>query len=487
MGDVECGEERTASVMGWRYRAYPEYKDSGVEWLGNIPAHWSRVKFKFFANQGKVFASGPFGSSIGSQFYRDDGVPVIRGNNLSLDGNKPKYIDDGYVFLAEDKADELSNAEVIPGDLVFTARGTVGQVGLVPTDGEIIWDRAILSANQLRYRNKNTNLSPSYLWYLFSSWLIRTQVLLSSDSVAQPNLNLGSLKDLQLLCPGFSEQQKIANFLDHETAKIDTLIDKQQQLIKLLKEKRQAVISHAVTKGLNPDAPMRDSGVEWLGEVPEGWYVKRLRYLGACQNGINIGAEYFGSGYPFVSYGDVYKNDVLPKEGSGLVRSSELDRKTYSVLKGDVFFTRTSETIDEIGFASTCLSSIENASFAGFLIRFRPKGEVLDAGFSKYYFRNELLRSFFIKEMNLVTRASLSQDLLKQLPVVLPPLPEQKKIGEYLDYKSSIFSKLTKNAEAAIELMKERRIALISATVTGKIDVRDWIAPELQTNKEDAA
>lgn len=468
-----------------KYQAYPEYKDSGVEWLELIPNQWDRLKFKFTSKEGKAFASGPFGSSIGSQFYRDSGVPVIRGNNLSLNGNKPKFVDDGYVFLDEIKADELSNAEVIAGDLVFTARGTVGQVGLVPSQGDFTWGRAILSANQLRFRNHDTGFNSNYLWYLFSSWLIRTQVLLSSDSVAQPNLNLGSLKDLHLFRPAFEEQVSIANFLDHETAKIDTLIEQQQQLIKLLKEKRQAVISHAVTKGLSslnggPNAPMKDSGVEWLGEVPAHWDIRSLRYLGECQNGINIGAEFFGSGFPFVSYGDVYKNESLPKAVNGLVRSTISDRKTYSVLEGDVIFTRTSETIDEIGLSSVCMENLDDASFAGFLIRFRPKKDVIDKNYSKFYFRNILLRAFFVKEMNLVTRASLSQDLLKKLPVTLPSLTEQYEIAMYLERQSSIFSKLIANVENTIELMKERRTALIFAAVTGKIDVRHFVAEDGQ-------
>ena len=273
--------------------------------------------------------------------------------------------------------------------------------------------------------------------------------------------------------PSKDEQKTIIDFLDRETEKIDCLIEKQQQLIKLLQEKRQAVISHAVTKGLNPDAKMKDSGVEWLGDIPDHWDVKSLRFLGLCQNGINIGAEYFGSGYPFISYGDVYNNRVLPLVGSGLVQSSDMDRERYSVKAGDVFFTRTSETVDEIGFSSACLSGVENATFAGFLIRFRPTASLISMGFSKHYFGNMLLRAFFVKEMNLVTRASLSQDLLKKLPVVIPPINEQLEIGEYLDAKLSTIDILVKKAISAIALIKERRTALISAAVTGKIDVRN--------------
>ncbi|ATA22475.1 restriction endonuclease subunit S [Gibbsiella quercinecans] len=229
---------------------------------------------------------------------------------------------------------------------------------------------------------------------------------------------------------------------------------------------------------------MKDSGVEWLGEVPDHWAIKPLRYLGDCQNGINIGAEAFGSGFPFVSYGDAYKNRVLPDNGSGLVQSTAEDRKKYSLLRGDVLFTRTSETIEEIGFASACIKSIENACFAGFLIRFRPESSDLCVEYSKYYFSNQLLRIFFTKEMNLITRASLSQDLLKMMPVVIPPVDEQEKIAELLDNISEKFDQLQLLGEEQIKYLQERRTALISAAVTGKIDVRDWVTPDTQDVEE---
>jgi len=290
-------------------------------------------------------------------------------------------------------------------------------------------------------------------------------------------LNLGPLAETFLCVPSWAEQTQIARFLDHETARIDALIEEQQRLIELLKEKRQAVISHAVTKGLDPTVPMKDSGVEWLGEVPAHWDVKALRYLGECQNGINIGGDAFGSGSPFVSYGDVYKNEVLPVEVAGLVQSSPEDRQRYSVKAGDVFFTRTSETVEEIGLSATCLQDLPDAVFAGFLIRFRPAGKSIDPKFSKYYFRNQGLRIFFNKEMNLVTRASLSQDLLKLLPVTLPPVTEQIKIADFLDRVIAEFASLLEQGLRSIDLLTERRSALISAAVTGKIDVRGWQPP----------
>ena len=272
--------------------------------------------------------------------------------------------------------------------------------------------------------------------------------------------------------PPVEQQHAIAAYLDHETTRIDALIEKKQRQIELLREKRTSLISRAATKGLDPGAKMKDSGIEWLGEIPEQWRVKRLRYLGYCQNGINIGAEYFGMGYPFVSYGDVYNNRKLPDSVDGLVRSSASDRERYSVRAGDVFFTRTSETIEDIGVSSVCLNSIHDAVFAGFLIRFRPRGRDLDTIFSKFYFQNIFLRAFFVKEMNLVTRASLSQDLLKLMPVLIPPLEEQAQIALFLNRETTRIDALIEKVEKSIDLLREYRTSLISAAVTGKIDVR---------------
>jgi len=420
-----------------RYKAYAEYKDSGVEWLGAIPSEWELKQLKFMAK----IKNG--------QDYKD--VQVDEGYPVIGSGGQFTYAS-SYTYAKE--------------SVLLGRKGTI--------DKPLYINEPFWTVDTMYYTEINEDIYPKFLYYL----ALTIQFSRYSTNTALPSMTQEHLGNYRFAIPeDANERKKIANFLDHETAKIDTLIAKQQELIKLLKEKRQAVISHAVTKGLNPNAPMRDSGVEWLGEVPEHWTVEKLRYLGECQNGINIGAESFGSGYPFVSYGDVYRNGILPKEVTGLVESNPQNRKTYSVELGDVMFTRTSETIDEIGFSSTCLSTIENASFAGFLIRFRPIEHTVDPNYSKYYFRSILLRAFFVKEMNLVTRASLSQDLLKKLPVTLPPLAEQKEIADFLDIRATIFAKLIQNAENAIQLMQERRTALISAAVTGKIDVRDWQAP----------
>ena len=210
----------------------------------------------------------------------------------------------------------------------------------------------------------------------------------------------------------------------------------------------------------------KDSGVQWLGEIPGHWGCVRLKNIGNCQNGVSKGGDYFGEGFPFVSYSDAYKNIVLPTKVQGLAVSTEDDRIAYSVEKGDVFFTRTSETIDEIGFASTCLETIKDSVFAGFLIRFRPNTCSIIPEFYKYYFRSIHLRKFFTKNINIVTRASLSQQLLGQLKVLIPSIDEQRTISSYLDAKCGKIDEWVTKKQKEVEQLQELKQRVIADAVT---------------------
>jgi type I restriction enzyme S subunit len=290
-------------------------------------------------------------------------------------------------------------------------------------------------------------------------------------SGVRQTLNWNDIANCDLIFPPLPEQTAIAAFLDRKTTLIDQAIGIKHKQIDLLKERRQILIHKAVTRGLNPNAKMKDSGVEWIGEIPKGWEVKPLRYIGKTQNGLSKGGEYFGTGFPFLTYGDVYKGIELPNHLSGLAESNAQDLDQFSVLEGDVFFTRTSETVEEIGFASTCLQTIDKATFAGFLIRFRPNNNLLHKDFSKYYFSSRTHRSFFVGEMNLVIRASLSQELLKRLPVVIPPIEEQIEIAQHLEIATSKIATAISLKEQEIEKLKEYKATLINSAVTGKIKV----------------
>lgn len=434
-------------------------KDSGIEWIGEIPEDWERTKLKRVLEI--PITDGPHETP--KLIY--NGIPFISAE--AIKNNKINFnLKRGYISF-EDY--EIFSKKCLPKKndiLIIKSGATTGNLAIVETDSRFsIW-------SPLALIRSNTKLMYfKYLFFYMNSNVFQQQIIQFWNYGTQQNIGMSVLGNLYLAYSNIQVQTRIANYLDNKCSKIDETIQKEKQVIEKLKQYKQSVITEAVTKGLNPNVKMKDSGVEWIGEIPEGWSVKRLRYIGRCQNGISKSSEAFGSGFPFVSYGDVYRNIELPNTVEGLVESSETDRKVYSVEKGDVFFTRTSETIEEIGLVCVCKNTIENATFAGFLIRVRPFDSQIDVNYSKYYFSSNIHRKFFVKEMNLVTRASLSQELLKRLPVLLPNLEEQKQIADYLDKKCDSIDKAILNKEKLIEKLTEYKKSLIYECVTGKREV----------------
>ncbi|WP_215222683.1 restriction endonuclease subunit S [Echinicola shivajiensis] len=442
-------------VEDLKYKKYAAYKDSGVEWLGEIPKGWDAIRMKFL--------------------FRDISIK-----------NKP---DEELLSVTQDKGvvprTLVENRMVMPsgnlesfkyiqkGDFAISLRSFEGGLEYCHHDGIISPAYTVLK--------KKDGLVDRYYKYLFKSSSFISEIQTSVVGIREgKNISYPELSYSLLPIPKKEEQTVIANFLDEKTAKIDKAIAQKERLIQLLKERKQIIIQELVTgkkvwnaeknAWTKPDK-VKDSGIDWIGEIPEGWEVKKIRHVGETQNGISAGAEYFGKGFPFVTYGDVYSNIQLPKSVSGLAMATTKDQENYSVVEGDVFFTRTSETIDEVGFSSVCFDTIKEATFAGFLIRFRPKTKKLYKGFSKYYFSSRIQRNYFEKEMNLVTRASLSQELLKNLPVLLPPLNEQNQIFIYIEEISLKIDKSISLQDRQIEKLKEYKSVLIDSAVTGKIKV----------------
>jgi type I restriction enzyme S subunit len=359
--------------------------------------------------------------------------------------------------MSSDFPDFPINKKTQPNDLLLTRNGT--PYIHIPSPGSI-------------YSNVVQRITVPHADRTFLRYALNSRVAdFRGYGVSIESFNYEMWGNLDVSVPDLSTQKRIAAFLERETTRIDELIAKKERLLGALDAKLRNAISVAVTNGITARVDRIDSGIDWIGDIPAHWTVMKLGYLGRCANGINIGGDAFGSGYPFISYGDVYKNRVLPTEASGLVQSSVGDRKSYTVEAGDVFFTRTSETIEEVGFSSVCMETIEDAVFAGFLIRFRPRKGQLDPHFSKFAFQHAGLRDYFAKEMNLITRASLSQDLLRNMPVALPPMAEQAIIALHLEALEVSIRAISEKTQLTIEKLKERRAALITAAVTGHIDV----------------
>lgn len=214
----------------------------------------------------------------------------------------------------------------------------------------------------------------------------------------------------------------------------------------------------------------KPSNLKWIENIPSDWKIKRLKDFGLLQNGVSKGKEYFGAGYPFVSYGNIYNDTILIESIDKLANSTKEEQKLYSVKEGDVFFTRTSETINEIGIASTCQKTISNATFSGFTIRFRQDRGLLLKEFSKYFFKAQMNRKFLINEINIVTRASLSQGVLGTLPVLIPDKKTQTEIANYLDTKTKAIDKKIDILLRKISNYKEYRKSLINNIVNKGLD-----------------
>ena len=421
-----------------------DMKDSGVEWIGEIPKDWTLVKLKNYYK---------FEKGINAAVYTKDYIGQNIGKFPVYSGQTENNGIMGYIKSFDYDVQEC----------LFTT--TVGAKVMTP---KVLRGKFNLSQNCLIMKHY-TDCCNKYMFYMLLPLFDYEKSLI--PSYMQPSLRIDDLCRYAFYIPSISIQQNIADYLDTKCSKIDAIIAREKTVIEKLKEYKLSVITEAVTKGLNPNVPMKDSGYEFIGKVPSEWRVMKLRYIGNCQNGISKAGEFFGTGFPFVSYSDVYKNYELPKEVNGLVESSEAEQNNFSVQRGDIFFTRTSETIEETGLTSVCLSPIERATFAGFIIRVRPLIGKMIPEFSKYYFRSEHHRRFIVKEMNLVTRASLGQELLKRLPVLLPPIAEQISIAVFLEETCNGIDSAIDKKQSVITKLTEYKKSLIYEVVTGKKEV----------------
>ena len=413
-----------------------QMKDSGIEWIGEIPQDWNMIRLRFLCE-----------IKTGNQDTQD----------RNPDGKYPFYVRSPIV----EKCDNYSfdgSAILMAGDGV--GAGKVFHI----VDGKYGCHQRVYSLQNIK------DIDRKYLYYILQNrFYVSIDTANSKSTVDSVRQNM--LLDFPVVHGTWDVQRKIVCCLDNKCTEIDNAIAKTTASIEEYKKLKQAIITKAVTKGICGNRPMKDSGIEWIGEIPSDWEICKVRHIGTLQNGISKGGEFFGSGFPFVSYGDVYRNISLPACVDGLVQSSSEEQKLYSVQEGDIFFTRTSETIEEVGFSSVCENDIPKATFAGFLIRLRPNKNKIYSGFSKYYFRSSHHRSFLVKEMNLVTRASLGQSLLKSMFVLLPGMNEQYEIAEYLDSKCNEIDNITSRKQQLITELEAYKKSLIYEYVTGKKEV----------------
>ncbi|MGI2118340.1 restriction endonuclease subunit S [Shewanella oncorhynchi] len=460
--------------MSGKYVAYHEYKDSGVGFLNKLPVSWGIKKVNYLFSFGR-------GLNITKANLEDSGVPVVNygevhskfGFEINPDIHNLKRVSEDYLkttpaallqngdFVFADTSEDLDGAgnftQFVGNGLLFAGYHTVV---LRPNDGNV----------------------SRYLAYAFESTECRNQIRLAVKGVKVFSITQSILKDVMLPMPPPEEQITIAAFLDYETARIDQLIAKQQRLIELLKEQRQAVISHAVTKGLNPNAPIKDSGVEWLGQVPEHWSVLRLKHVitalesGCSVNAADTPAEANEVGVLKTSC--VYTRSFRANENK-TVLPEDLHRVKCPVRKGSIIISRMN-TPDLVGASALVDIDTRDIYLPDRLWQsiFNRNVE-LEPEYLAYFMTIEGFRV----QISLAAEGASSsmQNIAKEdylaINCLLPSLVEQIEIVGYLKAKLQYFDRLDASACRAIYLLQERRTALISAAVTGKIDLRGWSQP----------
>jgi type I restriction enzyme S subunit len=437
---------------------YPAYKPSGVEWLGEVPEHWEALRLRFVValnpskQEAKEFGNHEVVSFLPMEAIGEDG-------SLSLEHEKQvAECLSGYTYFRDG---DVCIAKITPcfengkGAILCNLKGGIG----------------FGTTELIVARPEKEKITKEFLDYLFRSQNFRR--LGESEMYGaggQKRVPDSFVRDFTAALPSIEEQNKVTTFLDRETTKIDALIAEQQHLIELLQEKRQAVISHAVAKGLNPDAPMKDSGVEWLGEVPEHWEVSPLKHHWLVTDCKHVTAEFTQEGYPLASIKEVQGRWVDLENAK---RTSEaffnlLSEGNRSPEPGDLVFTRNAT----VGEVAEVPDNIESFALGQDVVILKKLRITHSSSYTWNLLRSAAIANQLECAMIGSTFRRINVEQIKSLFIPVPPSREQVTIATHLEAIGAQWIKQEQDAQQCISLLEERRSALISAAVTGQIDVR---------------
>ncbi|MEL0166942.1 MAG: restriction endonuclease subunit S [Pseudomonadaceae bacterium] len=438
------------------FPAYPANKYSGCEWIGDIPDHWSANPLKrAFKIEG--------GSTPTPDEVNWDG-DIVWVTPADLSGQSSLFLDASKRTITATGLASSGTTLLPAGSLILSTRAPIGSLAIALI--------RVCTNQGCKGLVPNADASSAYFAYV----LLTAKAELNNRGKGTTFLEISGdeLGRFEVPIPPFPEQTQIARFLDHETARIDALIEEQQRLIELLKEKRQAVISHAVTKGLDPTVPMKDSGVEWLGEVPVHWEVTKFKWpLRTASGGTPPSSDreaYYDGGIPWLRSLDLTDDLVIEHEVTVTPRAVE-ETACKIVPKSSVLIAMYGGdgTIGKNGLLT--FDSAINQAICAFLPSDRCAPEYLHRYIQFYRPYWMIGAESSRKDPN------IGQDRIGDHFLVLPPLQEQSEIVAFLDVELLKFSALVEEAQTGVEFLQERRSALISAAVTGKIDVRGWQPP----------
>jgi len=442
---------------------YPHYKDSGVAWLGQVPEHWDvcALNYRYEVALGKMLDEKRITGNHLAPYLRNTDVQWAR---INIDELPQMDFANG----------DLDRYSLRRGDLLVCEGGEVGRAAIweAPLE-ECYYQKAL---HRIRPTDSSRD-SAEFLCSVFGAAALLGVFAGSGGKSTIAHLPAETLRRYRFPFPPPAEQTAIAAFLDRETGKIDELVAEQRRLMALLKEKRQAVISHAVTKGLNPDAPTKPSGIEWLGDVPQHWEVNRLKFVIASVKAGPFGSALTKDVYVSAGFRVYGQEQVIPNDftiGDYFITPEKYDQLSqYTVSPGDILIS----CVGTFGKIAIVPDSIEPGIINPRLIRLRCAQNI------KAEYLVEVMRSSVtFEQLSLFSRGGtmdvINIGTLSEICLALPPIGEQGELLGFIYRETTKFDALITEAQRAIDLLKERRTALISAAVTGQIDVRE-LAPEV--------
>jgi type I restriction enzyme S subunit len=436
--------------------AYRKYKPSDIHWLGDLPATWDLKRLKFAARieMGQSPSSTEYASN-------SDERPFLQGNGEFGDRHP-------IARLFCDSAPKVAP----PSAILLSVRAPVGELN--EADQPYGIGRGLCAVMP-----KPARLDNHYAWYLLA--VTRTDLVSRETGSTYGAVSVDEVGDMAVCLPTTTEQRAIADFLDQETARLDTLVRKKRELIETLKEKRTTLISRTVTRGLppeaaraaglNPQAKLKSSGIEWLGDIPEHWVVKLLKRIAKINYG--VGGEIdrsLESGLKTISLPNIDIEGRLNVDDVPYADVSEAEKRDLLLRKGDLLFNWRNGSSDHLG-KTAYFNEDGEFSHVSFLLRLRFDPRKNDSRFFQHLLGGYRTTRFFSHSKAGVNNTfNLSE--LAALPVICPPTPEQRAIADFLDSETVKLDRMMEKVEAAIEKLQEYRTAIITAAVTGKIDVR---------------
>ncbi len=443
-------------------KTYPKYKDSGIEWIGEIPEHWEANKLKYIAS---VRLSG-----VDKKSHEDE-TPIRLCNYTDV--YYKEYIDNGIDFMEATASDnEIDYATLKQGDVLITKDSETPDDIAVPAFVKDSLENVLCGYHLAMIRPIEDLTEGEYIFRMFCAQTLRDQFTPCANGITRFGVGKFSIDNSLFTLPPNKEQKAIASFLDLKTKQIDELIEKKRRMIELLKEQRTAIINHAVTKGLNPNTPMKDSDIEWLGKIPEQWALWKFSHIAPIITcGLASTPEYHNNGMPFLSAQNI-RNSKLSLDKYNFI-SNELHQKLTKhrkPIKGDILVTRVGAGIGE-----ACIIDIDlEFSIYVSLTHIRVNDDIATNKFIMYFFNTKYCKT--LNEFGTVVGGGVGNLNVKNLEryiIPLPPINEQEEIVNYLDKSLYEIDIAINKEEKSISLLQEYRTTLISNAVTGKIDVRE--------------